>query len=64
MACTFVLWTAGRGAWSIASVNWARMRADDDIYWANRSEHLLTRGPVAPLNRTTVIFSSVNTEYG
>ena len=30
MAFTLVLWTAGRGAWSIASVKRARVRGDDE----------------------------------
>ena len=34
----------------------------DDIHWANRSEHLLSRRLVAPLGRTTIMFSSVKTE--
>ena len=59
MACTLVLWNVGRGAWSIASVKRARMRGDDDIHWANRSEHLLYRRLVAPLSQTTIMFSSV-----
>ena len=35
MACTLVLWTVGRGAWSIASVKQARIRGGNDIHWAN-----------------------------
>ena len=64
MACTLVLWTAGRGAWSITSVKQARMREDDDIHGANRSEHLLSRRLVAPLSPTSIMFSSVKTEQG
>ena len=61
-AGTLVLWTAGRGAWSIASEKRAVMRGDDDIHWANRSEHLLSRRLVAPLTRATIMFRSVKTE--
>ena len=57
-------WIAGRGAWSIAPVKRARMRGDDDMHWANRSEHLLSRRLVAPLSRTSIMFSSVKTEGG
>ena len=54
----------GRGAWSIASVKRARMRSDNDIHWANRSEDLLSRRLVAPLSRPSIMFSSVKTEGG
>ena len=64
MACTLVLWTTGRGAWSIASVKRARMRGDDDIHWANKSEHLRSRRLLAPMSRTSIMLSSVKTEGG
>ena len=55
IACTLVLWTA---------VKRARMRGDDDIHWANRSEHLLSRRLVARLSRTSIMLSSMKTEGG
>ena len=45
-----------------SGVKRARMRGDDDIHWANRSEHLLSRRLVAPLSRTSLMLSSVKTE--
>ena len=62
LVCTLGFRTAWRGAWSIASEERAPMRGDGDIHWANRSEYLMSRRLVAPLRRTTIMFSSVKTE--
>ena len=62
MACILVLLTAGRGAWSIASDKWSRMRVDDDIHWANGSEHFLSRRRVPLVSRTSLMVRCVKTE--
>ena len=64
MACILVLWTTGRGVWSIASEKEARMRGDNYILGANRLEHLLSRRLGAPLSRTSIMFNSVKTYLG